>query len=296
MKKSPRLILSGGLGNQLFQICAGIEIQNLQKEKVYFDVSNLRGAKTFSESGNYTRLLEVEELIPSDQIVYKTKHWMLNFLETKIKRKYFSRHYVFENGPNDNVLLRIDNETKEVYGFFQSSNLVEKSWQTLIEKFRASRKFRLLLLEEPIKRIAIHIRFGDYSDDKKTKSFHGLTEYSYYKEGIDCFANDFDSKFIVAIVTDDISKAKSMFAKEKANTSYQFISNPNPISDLLELARSSHVIISNSTFSWWGAWIAFKVHNSKVIYPRPWFANESDPDLPIYVDEWLPLKRKFETN
>ena len=86
-----------------------------------------------------------------------------------------------------------------------------------------------------------------------------------------------------------------MFKSFDERLNLNFVSNSEPLADLVELARSSHLIISNSTFSWWGAWIASKIHNSKVIYPRPWFADPLDPELPIFVKSWKSLNRIYST-
>ena len=94
-------------------------------------------------------------------------------------------------------------------------------------------------------------------------------------------------------VTDDQDKANDFIGNLDGVTDVQIISNANPIDDLVEICRSSNVVITNSTFSWWGGWIASEVHNSMVIYPRPWFADSSDPEIPVYVSGWTGIKREF---
>ena len=295
MKKNTKLILSGGLGNQLFQICAGISIEKNKEFELLFDISNLIGKKTVAEPGNYTRLLEVGELIPDSQIFHRSRNWIVDALLTRIKKNYLSRYFVFENGPLDDSLRRVNSKTREIYGFFQNSELVENTWDELIYKLKTSPKFSPLIKSLPMQRIAIHLRFGDYSDDKKTKSLHGLTDFSYYKEAIEFFQTDFEGVCQLLVVTDDVNKAKEMFKSFDERLNLNFVSNSEPLADLVELARSSHLIISNSTFSWWGAWIASKIHNSKVIYPRPWFADPLDPELPIFVKSWKSLNRIYST-
>ena len=67
------------------------------------------------------------------------------------------------------------------------------------------------------------------------------------------------------ITSDDVSWCKENFRLE--NIIY---SNNNMEFDLCVQSECNHHIISNSTFSWWGAWLGF---NSKkqIIAPSNWF-------------------------
>jgi hypothetical protein len=99
----------------------------------------------------------------------------------------------------------------------------------------------------------------------------------------------------LVIVTDNAAKAETYLSGINFPGQIQYISNSIAIEDLLEIARSAYVITSNSTFSWWGGWIAHRLHGSYIIYPRPWLADKTNPDLPIYVDEWQAIERDFDT-
>lgn len=289
------MTMSGGLGNQLFQVAASIYIEEFLKREVVFNVSNLVG-KLKNDPGNYTRNLEILELIKNRALITNKPHWALDIMKTNLKKKFFSEFYVFEKTLESRAILDLSNKTRGVFGFFQDSEITQYAWPILQARMQNSLKFSNLVSSNPLSQIAMHIRFGDYSDDPKTKKAYGLTRKSYYLSGLQEFRNQQNCPTKLVIVTDDIKKAKDLIKPEDFLGILEFVSNPSAIEDLNVLARSSHLIISNSTFSWWGAWIAFKVHNSKVIFPRPWFANKSDPDLPIYVNDWFSIKREFETS
>lgn len=289
------MTMSGGLGNQLFQVSAGIYLEEILGRHLIYDVSNLLGPSK-STPGNYTRSLEIYELLPEKELIKSKPHWLLDLLITKFKREFLSRYYLFEQSQKDKLIFDISSHTRGIFGFYQDAEVVEAAWDSLSERFKKSAKFSPLVNSSRINRIAIHLRFGDYSDDPKTKKIYGLTKNSYYLEALNQITKNSNSPTSLVIVTDNQEKAKSMISKEHFSGSIEYLSSPTAIQDLVELSRSSHVIMSNSTFSWWGAWIANKTHGSQIIYPRPWLADESDPDLPIYVTSWISIKRKYETN
>lgn len=292
MTQPIRLILSGGLGNQLFQLAAGTYIESNLERTVLYDVSNLIG-NLKSEPGNYTRNLEISELIDPNKIVSSRLPLRAQIYKYTIERTLFSNSLLVENGPTDHLIPKITEQTKKISGFFQHASLVEKSWTSLQEKLIQSNKFSKFFNSQKINRIAIHLRFGDYSDDPRTKSTYGLTKLEYYLESYREITEQNLPKFEIAVVSDNLEMAKKTINHENTQTEVTYISNSSAIDDLFEIARSSHVVMSNSTFSWWGAWFAYQNHEAKVIYPRPWFADNSDPDLPIYFDRWIAKKREF---
>jgi hypothetical protein len=68
----------------------------------------------------------------------------------------------------------------------------------------------------------------------------------------------------------------------------------NSIETLILMSMASGHVISNSTFSWWGAYLGhIKKRNGNVIAPNPWFKNMVPPDKLIPRDwtlldaEWI---------
>jgi hypothetical protein len=287
-----KLTLSGGIGNQLFQLCAGIYLENFIDRKVIYDVSNLKKIKT-AVPGNYTRQLEISDLILDNQLI--TSRYPIRFdSASRLLRRVLNSHsVVIEKDPTYDALAKVNKQTTAVFGYFQSAAIVNSAWPILKARFAESSKFEYLITSEKVNRIALHMRFGDYSDDPATKSVHGFTSKSYFERAIKSHNSEAGSESKVLVITDNQSKAEDFFDGTYNKFNLKFVSNPNPIHDLIEISRSAHVVMTNSTFSWWGAWIASKIHSSSVIYPRPWFADKSDPELPIYVNNWVGFKREF---
>ncbi len=287
-----KVTLAGGLGNQLFQLSAGIYLEDKLGREVLYDFSNLM-RQPKSELGNYTRKFEIEELI-SCNLSIRSRYTFRGDHPIRFLRRILNPNsVVIEIDPNFDVLGRVNSKTTAVYGYFQSAKIVNDAWPILKSKLERSTRFASLVNSERIDRIAVHLRFGDYSDDPRTKSVHGLTSIQYFEKAINLVRLNESSEKPILVVTDDKTKAKDFIGRFKDLANLEIISNPDPIDDLTELCRSSYVVITNSTFSWWGGWIANKVHGSNVFYPRPWFADETNPELPIYVNNWTEIKREF---
>jgi len=290
-----KLTLAGGLGNQLFQLSAGIYLEEKIGRKVIYDISNLT-LKPKAEIGNYTRKFEIRELVLDTQTIKSRYPLRADYPVRFIRRIINPNSVIIERDPNFDALERVTGKTTAVYGYFQNASIVNQAWPVLKSRLKHSSEFASLVNSEKVARIAIHLRFGDYSDDPRTKSVHGLTSTKYFEQAINLIQANETSDTPILVITDDQAQAAGFINRFGGLSNVQIISNPNPIDDLAEMCRSSHVVITNSTFSWWGGWIANKIHQSTIIYPRPWFADKSDPDLPIYVNDWTGLKREFSEN
>ena len=92
----------------------------------------------------------------------------------------------------------------------------------------------------------------------------------------------FDSqKYDFFCFSDDIDDVKKNFDVKKFN----FLENNNELDDLYCLSQCDSVIMSNSTFSWWGAWLG--KNKEKVIAPPLWFGRAGPRDLEDLIpDRW----------
>lgn len=291
MNSEKKIVLAGGLGNQLFQLCAGLYLEKKFKSEIHYDVSNLTARKN-NKNRSFTRNLEILELLPVDRI-HRLPIRFHNLL-TKIRKISKNKKVFFEDNRINAGIEGIAPNTSVVYGFFQNAELAELMWTDLRYLMENSKSFSPIFSAPVHDRIAIHLRFGDYKENSVTKTKHGLTEISYYLEAVRILKEkDKDLKNLL-IVTDNYSDAQVFVGNSFSDFNVAFQTGLDPVSDLLEIASSKNIVISNSTFSWWGAFLASKLRKTGVIYPRPWMADESDPDLPLYVDEWQALKRNFQ--
>jgi hypothetical protein len=123
--------------------------------------------------------------------------------------------------------------------------------------------------------VAIHLRRGDYLNT----SHHPVQSIEYYSESLSLVPEDIP----VMVFSDDLEwcKGQDLFKNDR----FIFSEQNNTGVDLCLQTLCTYHIIANSSFSWWGSWLA----NSKnVIAPKKWFAGEyiyyNIRDL--YISHW----------
>lgn len=108
-----------------------------------------------------------------------------------------------------------------------------------------------------IDKVAIHVRRGDYVNNP---FYVDLTQTDYYKKAMAEFP---DEKFMV--FSDDIEWCQ----KQDIFTGCSF-SEHDEVKDLNLMASCKGIIMANSSFSWWGAYLS----NAKVIAPKEWYSDK----------------------
>lgn len=180
--------------------------------------------------------------------------------------------------------IKLDAENYDLEGWFQSEKYFD------IEKTKKYFQFENVLLntvkskyQEAFtkKTILISIRRGDFVDHP---DYFQLPIQFYIQGLIANFPDWITSNLIV--LSDDIEYCKFHFS---------FLNNAffaNDLSAIEQLALGSlcdDFIISNSTFSWWCAWLGEK-KNSKVVRPLHYFTaskRAKDDDKDYFPDRWV---------
>ena len=124
--------------------------------------------------------------------------------------------------------------------------------------------------------VGIHVRRGDYLQHL---NIHPTCTIEYYKEAISKFRN---SIFIVATDT-------PLWVKQNLCSDNVVLCNsPNELEDMYMLSQCDDIIISNSTFAWWGAYLGKE--KQQVIAPKIWFGPAGPQDYyDIYNKGWIQI-------
>jgi hypothetical protein len=253
---------AGGLGNQLFQYAFGQAIQQSS------------GAPTFYDKNWYVK--------PTDPLrPYLLDKFPLNisFADGDSLERY--REARTENEPiwgRDNVAYS---------GYWQDpSYLTPTLTEQLRKAFHVKEEFYTdnfkTLLEDILSHnsIALHVRRGDFVNHPR----HLVLSLSYYRSAL-LYMSSFKKDVKVFIFSDDIPWCKENFGE------VTFIEENDYLS--FELMRAcKHFIISNSTFSWWPAYLSL---NSTVIAPGNWGKDRKNGAVlherrMLFGNDWFKLR------
>lgn len=177
-----------------------------------------------------------------------------------------------------------------LWGLFRGGFIPDIYVQSLVywNDFREEIRTRFSHGVKSDDRIALHIRRGDYL---KATQFHtNLWDTDYYKEAIKEFPG---ARFLV-FCRDNQSEAQDKDDQEwlKANLPqlgipFDLHEHTTEVEDLNAMASCKGIIMANSSFSWWAAFLGDP--NKKVIAPREdrWFVDgKKRTDIPV---EWKQL-------
>lgn len=164
--------------------------------------------------------------------------------------------------------LPVTDKEMVIDGFFQTEKYFKNDRDEIIELFKLKdehveyiyNKYKHLLNDNSC---VIHVRRGDYATARELI----ILDIEYYKKAVELIGKD--KQFI--IFSDDINWCKSNFDFLHNKL---FVEEQNDLLELHIMSLFSNHIIANSTFSWWGAWMA---NNSNVIMPDPknnWFSEQ----------------------
>lgn len=121
--------------------------------------------------------------------------------------------------------------------------------------------------------LGIHIRRGDYS---KFPDHHPMLPLEYYQEAMGHYKGKYDR---VKIFTDSPE-----WVKENLNIGDIISRRSSDYQEMSEFSRCGLKIISNSSFSWWGAYLSNK---QNVIYPKNWYGPGVTEDYDLSRFLWV---------
>ncbi len=267
----------GRLGNQMFQYAFALSTS--QKLGTVFLMDRLRKSILFDYfKTGYT----FSSKQSNDSLI-------------KICRKFLRKKINQDNFAEVEELKRKIKNYRYYQGFFQSEAFFDQHRALVKNRLQVRKKYindfhaKYGAFYNQNKVIAIHCRLGDYliyGNDVLGGKNLSLPE-SYYKKALQKIPNIEDYKII--IVTDDTENivGRFDFIPEK------IIVSEDEIIDFQILQNAHQVIISNSSFSWWAAYLNNK---SATIYaPDYWLGFKIKREYPCSILPKTWVKVNFGT-
>jgi hypothetical protein len=263
------VLLKGRIGNNLFQIAAGVSLA----KRNYTDVCFYTGSYYAPFPDNCSLYDYLQQF----------KSNILRNVTIKPGTPDFEGHYEEEQYAYTAIPYK-DNSLVE--GFFQSERYFEKETVRQIfdidddSKAYITQKYGHLLKTGIT---SINVRRGDYF---KELDNHCITSMSFFKKAIKRIGKDKN----YLLISDDIAWCKKMFRGKN----FFFVEGEKPIFDLYIQTQCTNNIISNSSFSWWAAWLNNNP-DKIVICPNPWFgvAKQHYDTSDLIPPEWIQLKNRM---
>jgi glycosyltransferase involved in cell wall biosynthesis len=145
----------------------------------------------------------------------------------------------------------------------------------------------LLALSKIEKPLVVHVRLTDYKLDTN----FGVLGERYYQEAIAIQMDKFDYGSIW-IFSDDIHGAQKIIPEVWGSTARWFSGiGDNPAHDLQAMRFGHGYVIGNSSFSWWAAFLSIS-SEPLVVAPKPWFQGMSEPSN-LIPESWLRVSANF---
>jgi hypothetical protein len=276
------LLMQGGLGNQLFQWAFSLNQMTMGNRDLKYSTLLLDLKLPQITKREYC----LKDLIPAEKFESKFKS-SLKLLQSKTGNKF----QIMRDITNIDSLER---NTSIIYiGFFQKLSTVDNVRKQIIKSFNESSQFKGCLTEDQDKFIAMHVRKGDYLGHSKTREFHGLTSNKFY---IDSALQLRDQTEVERIrIFSDSQKDNKELVNDLRSKNFKVENqDSSEFLDFKGICQASAVVMSNSSFSWWGSYLADHLRKAPIIYPTPWFKDESMHPDNLFPKHWTPKVRSVE--
>ncbi|HOU69646.1 MAG: alpha-1,2-fucosyltransferase [Paludibacteraceae bacterium] len=295
--------IGGGLGNQMFKYAFALVLKQIHpNEKIYIDS---RFCRYLGVHNGYelNRLFNLEIKEASFfNILFVSKRAVLSYLYFFNKKlydmciSYFYDHadshyvedYLSPSIYNKDILY----SNKSIY--YDIGAQVWKYYENYrvqiseAFRFKISLDDRNLMIENEILKsnsVGVHIRGGDYLSKGNNLSYN-LCNVSYYQIAMNIL-RDKHPKLKFFVFTNDIDyfdKIKDLIFFKEEDVIVVKNEEKDSFKDIILMSKCQNLIIANSSFSWWGAWLNNRT-DTIVIAPKNWLFNKDCFD--VCPPNWL---------
>jgi hypothetical protein len=301
LKKNKKvLVLTGGLGNQLFQLAAGLTTsspenlileRNLGKPRLNRqgnpDIDSFLFPRQLTFNALYQGRLRLS-IFGSFLFKISSKTFNYKFLQNIwlwMKKKVEFCGVFISNGVGFDPRLVSGDEFKFIFGPFHTyryleSESIRRFMCEMSPKVSPSWLNDLRIASAFEKPIVLHIRLADYKGIEEL----GILRADYFRNSLNRALKLFPESR-VWLFSDEEDIALEILDSHIVSSIRVINYDKYDSAANLEAMRLGHCyVLSNSTFSWWGAYLSY-FPNAKVFCPSNWFRTKQNP-LFMIPNEW----------
>lgn len=282
-------IFDGGLGNQLFQYAFSYALKHQLRDSTLEAVTSLV-EKRSPKRAFYLRCLGLE--IPEcrmDIQRYVGVLWYRAVCRRIPGISYFPG-MILDSGDWQRDLGRASAIHGHIwlYGYWQHMRVADIARDLLrgqVSSYTPTTPEGVQLSDRLLRQatIAVHIRRSDYVSNHKASKFHQVCTPHYYLAGVEQLRRDYP-KLPLLVFSDDIKWCQ---AELGLRGDVGFVDPAIPdLDQFVLLSRCRHFLISNSTFSWWAAFLN-QSDDTITIAPRYWFRGVETRGTGLYQPRWV---------
>lgn len=270
--------ISDGLGNQLFMYACGYAIAKKLNAPLLLDISYL--------DNSTLRKYELNKLNIKYKSIFTTRKQKYYPLKATYRKLYHTwlhiKGFLFFK-EKQTYIYNLDFEQLKdktyLYGYWQTEKYFKGYRSDILKMFTPNYPISIgcreyIKMVEQCYSVAIHVRRGDYVN------LGICLDQSYYHQAL-LKIKEMVKTPQFFIFSDDIEFAKQLFEGGNGDISFvQYSSENSTLEDLFIMKSCKHIIMANSSYSWWAAWLNDNP-NKIVIHP-----NDHQID-DFYPSEWL---------
>lgn len=247
----------GGLGNNLFQLATVYSIHKLCNVDLQIPTVTDRG--NIGIYGQET-MLELNKLF-SNEFVYNDQLNLHKYKHTDTDLN--TTDYSYNQVPlYDNVCY---------HGYFQSDRYflgvdISKEFKLRSENIDRLKTEYSALFDK--KTISLHYRLGGDRVTNLMQNYHKNVSIDYYKQALKLTQYNPD-EYNILVFSDRMDQCKELL--KELDYPFYFIQNENNVLDFTMMSLCDINIVSNSTFSWWAAYMNQHDHKKIIVPESEWF-------------------------
>jgi hypothetical protein len=276
----------GGLGNQMFQYAAGLNLSTHHGTALKLDIADL-GPDPESRL-ELAKLHTNLSIASSLETAPYRDHTLVHRIRMRLRPPHLRKPYKEPGYPYDPHFHEAGADTY-LKGYWQSWKYAEPVRDILLRQFRVREELASAVADTAKafrdgNTVSVHIRRGDYATPEALR-YHGLLDATYYNAALEKIG-EMHPGVEVRFFSDDIN-----WVKEHVRTRlrHEYVTgrlSRTAIEDFHLMQHCRHHIIANSSFSWWAAWLN-PSEEKTVIAPKRWFAEAKNDTRDMLPPGWI---------